>query len=215
VTTIVHLLRHGEVFNPDHVLYGRLPGYRLSELGAAQAKVAAEWFADRPIGHLVSSPLERAQQTAEPLAAATGLEVHTDHRLIEAANAFEGRPVAHGSSTRALLGNPAHWRYFRNPFRPSWGEPYDQIAARVLAAAHTARRRVQNTGTEAVCVSHQLPIVCARRRALGQALFHDPRRRECSLASVTSLVFEGDAVVRVDYSEPAAGVLPPGEGAGA
>ena len=211
MTTAVHLLRHGEVFNPDHVLYGRLPGYHLSELGIAQAEVAAQWLARRPIAHLVSSPLERAQQTAAPLAALTGLPVTTDERLIEAENKLEGRPVAGGAG---LFTDLANWRYFRNPLTPSWGEPYARIAARVLAAARAARRHVEGTG-EAVCVTHQLPIVAARRRAEGLRLFHDPRRRQCSLASVTTLVFDGEIVVGVEYSEPAADVLPAGHGAGA
>ena len=212
MTTAVHLLRHGEVYNPDRVLYGRLPGFRLSDLGVAQAEVAAQFLAQRPIGYLVSSPLERAQQTAAPLAALTGAPVELDERLIEADNKLEGRQVAGG---KGLFTDVSNWKYFRNPLRPSWGEPYDQIAARVLAAARAARRRVDGTGREAVCVSHQLPIVAARRRAEGLRLFHDPRHRQCSLASVTSLVFDGEIVVGVEYAEPAAGVLPAGRGAGA
>jgi broad specificity phosphatase PhoE len=212
VTTIVHLLRHGEVHNPDRLLYGRLPGFRLSDLGVAQAKVAAEFLAPRPIGRLVASPLQRAQETAAPLAAATGLEVHTDHRLIEADNRLEGRRVAGG---KGLFTDLANWRYFVNPFRPSWGEPYTQIAARMLAAMHSARERIEGTGTEAVLVSHQLPIVSARRRAEGLPLYHDPRRRQCSLASVTSFTFDGEVIVRIGYAEPAAEILPEGRGAGA
>lgn len=212
MTTSVHLLRHGEVHNPDRVLYGRLPGFGLSELGVAQAELAAKYLAQRPIGHLVSSPLERARQTAAPLATLTGRGVAVDERLIEAENHLQGRRVAGG---KGLLTDPANWRYFVNPFRPSWGEPYAQIAARVLAAARAARRRVEGTGMDAVCVSHQLPIVAARRRAEGLPLFHDPRKRECSLASVTTLVFDGEIVVDLEYAEPAAGVLPQGEGAGA
>jgi broad specificity phosphatase PhoE len=205
----VHLLRHGEVFNPDGVLYGRLPGFKLSELGERQADAAAQWLAGRDIGYLVSSPLERAQQTAAPLAAATGLDVAIDDRLIEAANRLEGRHVAGG---KGLFKDPANWKYFRNPFRPSWGEPYVEIATRVLAAARAARDAAG--AREAVCISHQLPIVCARRSAEGLHLFHDPRHRQCGLASVTSLTFDGDTVVRVDYTEPAA-ALPSGHGSGA
>lgn len=212
MTTAVHLLRHGEVYNPDRVLYGRLPGFRLSELGVAQAEVAAQFLAQRPIGCVVSSPLERAQQTAAPLAALSGVDIDIDERLIEAENKLEGRRVAGG---KGLFTDVANWRYFRNPLRPSWGEPYTQIAARTLAAARAVRRRVEGTGLDAVCVSHQLPIVAARRRAEGLPLFHDPRRRECSLASVTTLTFDGEIVVGIDYTEPAAGVLPAGHGAGA
>ena len=207
----VHLLRHGEVFNPERILYGRLPGFHLSELGKRQAALAADFLAARPIGYLVSSPLQRAEETAAPLAAATGLAVGTDERLTEASNALEGRRVAGG---KGLFTDPANWRHLRNPFRPSWGEPYAQVAARVLAAAHAARRRIAGSGREAVCVTHQLPIVVARRRVEGRPLFHDPRRRQCALGSVTSLVFDGEDIVRIDYAEPAA-ALPPGEGAGA
>jgi broad specificity phosphatase PhoE len=205
----VHLLRHGEVHNPDRILYGRLPGYRLSELGERQAEAAAAWLAGRDIGYLVSSPLERARQTAIPLAAATGLDVEIDERLIEAANRLEGRPVAGG---KGLFTDVRNWKYFVNPLRPSWGEPYAEIAERVLAAARTARDRAGVR--EAVCVTHQLPIVCARRRAEGRRLFHDPRKRQCSLASVTSFTFDGDAIVGVEYTEPAS-QLPSGTGAGA
>lgn len=211
--TTVHLLRHGEVFNPDRVLYGRLPGYGLSDLGIAQAKLAGEFLAARDIGYLVSSPLERAQETAEPLSAALGLPVATDDRLIEAANALEGRQVAGG---RGLFTDPSNWKYFVNPFKPSWGEPYAEIAERVLAAARAARDNaiIAGAGKEAVCVSHQLPIVIARRAAEGQRLFHDPRKRQCGLASVTSFTFDGDDIVGITYAEPAA-TLPPGHGAGA
>jgi broad specificity phosphatase PhoE len=221
--TIVHLLRHGEVYNPDRVLYGRLPGYRLSDLGIAQAEVAAEYLAGLQPRYLVSSPLERAQQTAAPLAQRTGLPVAVDERLIEASNALEGRRVAGG---KGLFTDPSNWKYFRNPLRPSWGEPYTEIAARMLAAARSAQAAAEaaaeaaaaaaETGqpVSAVCVSHQLPIVIARRHAEGRRLFHDPRRRQCALASVTSFTFDGDALVGVDYVEPA-GTLPSGHGAGA
>jgi broad specificity phosphatase PhoE len=192
------------------VLYGRLPGFHLSSLGAAQVKLAAELLAQRPIGYLVSSPLERALETAQPLASALGHEVAVDERLTEAANALQGRHVAGG---KGLFTDPANWRHFVNPFRPSWGEPYAQIAARVLAAARRARD-LTPAGAEAVCVTHQLPIVAARRLVEGRPLYHDPRRRNCALASVTSFAFDGEQVVRIDYAEPAA-ALPPGHGAGA
>lgn len=209
--SVVHLLRHGEVYNPEGVLYGRLPGFRLSELGEKQADLAADWLAQRPLSHLVSSPLERAQQTAAPTASRTDLPVTIDERLIEAANNLQGRPVAGG---RGLFKDVHNYKYFRNPLTPSWGEPYVQIAARMLAAAHAARDAAEASGGEALLVSHQLPIVILRRLAEGKRLFHDPRKRQCSLASVTSLTFAGDTVVEVAYAEPAVS-LPKGSGAGA
>jgi broad specificity phosphatase PhoE len=208
----VHLLRHGEVFNPGGVLYGRLPGFHLSDLGRRQAQAAADWLAQHDIGHLASSPLERARETAAPLAAATGLDITVDERLTEPANKFEGRPVAGGHH---LFREPANWKYLANPLRPSWGEPYKQIAERVLAAAAAARDAAEAAcAREAVCVTHQLPVVAARRSAEGLSLAHDPRRRQCGLASVTSFTFAGDVIVRIAYAQPAA-ELPAGTGTGA
>jgi broad specificity phosphatase PhoE len=196
-TTIVHLVRHGEVANPGGVLYGRLPGFRLSDDGQLMAKAAADFMAGRDVTVLRSSPLERAVQTAEPIAAQLGLAIETDDRLIEPWNHFEGLTVGVGDG--ALLA-PRHWFYLRNPFKPSWGEPYLDVASRMLAAAGDAARAAH--GREAVCVSHQLPIWVTRRSAEGRRLWHDPRRRQCSLGSVTSLSYIGDRLVSVSYSEP-------------
>lgn len=206
----VHLLRHGEVHNPDRVLYGRLPLFGLSDLGRQMAVRAAEHFARRaeagaPIVHLVSSPLQRAQETARPTAEALNLDIVTDERIIEAENHFEGL-----ARVRSQLRRPQHWPYLVNPFRPSWGEPYRAQADRVLAAVDDARLRaleLGGDGAEAVLVSHQLPIWVTRLAAEQRRLWHDPRRRECTLASVTSLEFDGDRLVRVSYAEPCGDLL--------
>jgi len=195
--TIVHLVRHGEVANPSGVLYGRIPGFKLSEDGQMMAKRAADFLAGRDVTILRSSPLERAIQTAEPIAAQLGLPIEIDERLIEPWNHFEGLHVGVGDGA---LSSPRHWIYLRNPIRPSWGEPYRQVADRVLAAATDVARAAR--GHEAVCVSHQLPIWVARRSAEGRRLWHDPRRRQCALGSVTSLEFTGDRVTSVRYAEP-------------
>jgi broad specificity phosphatase PhoE len=201
--TVVHLLRHGEVHNPGKVLYGRLPGFRLSTTGEAMASAAAEWFVGKDVTHLVSSPLERAQQTAAPIAEALSLPVAIDERLIEAGNAFEGMVVA-GSA--GVFRAPRNWWKLRNPFEPSWGEPYVEIAARMLAAVEAARDAAR--GGEAVLVSHQLPIWTVRLHVEGRRYLHDPRRRQCALASVTSLTYEGDRIRAVDYAEPAGATDP-------
>jgi broad specificity phosphatase PhoE len=209
--TVVHLLRHGEVYNPDHILYGRLPGYQLSLRGLAQADVAAKFLSIRPIGYIVSSPLERARQTAAAVADVFGLDVATDDRLIEAANALEGTRV---DGALSLVKDVHSWRYFANPVRPSWGEPYTEIATRMFDAVIEAAdlcdalpERSDGREPEAVCVSHQLPIYVLRRFVEGQRLFHDPRRRECALASVTTITFVGHDAVEVDYAEPAAAIV--------
>jgi broad specificity phosphatase PhoE len=197
--TIVHVLRHGEVYNPEQILYGRRPGFHLSELGIQMAQVAAEYLASRNITYVVSSPLERARETAEPIAATFGLGVAIDDRLIESANYFEGLRVGVGDGA---LRSPRHWKVLWNPFRPSWGESYQEIAERMYAALLDARAKAE--GHEAVCISHQLPIWTLRRFVQKQRLWHDPRRRECGLASLTSFQFAGTALIGIKYTEPAA-----------
>lgn len=199
--TVVHVVRHGEVHNPDGVLYGRIPGYRLSERGQAMARRVAEDLSGRDVAAMVCSPLERAQQTARPLAEALGLDVRTDDRLIESSNVFEGLTVGVGDGA---LSRPRYWRHLWNPLRPSWGEAYTEIADRMLAAIADARDLAP--GREVVCVSHQLPIWTARSKAQGRPLWHDPRKRQCGLASVTSFTYDGDVLVGVGYREPAADV---------
>src|SRR5690606_16519802 len=152
---------------------------------------------------VTASPLERAQQTATPLAEALGLRLGSDERLIEAANHFQGLTFGVGDGS---LRHPRHWRVLWNPWRPSWGEPYREQAARMHAALQDAR--VAAEGREAVLVSHQLPIWVARLAAEKRPFIHDPRRRQCSLASVTSLHFEGETLARVSYAEPARDLLP-------
>ncbi|WP_031518751.1 histidine phosphatase family protein [Streptomyces sp. NRRL F-5123] len=201
--TVVHLMRHGEVHNPGGVLYGRAPGYHLSELGRKMADRVAEHLADRNIAYVVASPLERAQETATPVAAAHGLELATDGRLIEAANIFEGKTFGIGDGA---LRRPANWKYLTNPFRPSWGEPYVDQVVRMSAALAAARDAAR--GREAVAVSHQLPIWIVRSWAERRRLWHDPRRRQCTLASLTSFTYQGDEIVSVGYSEPALDLVP-------
>jgi broad specificity phosphatase PhoE len=197
--TTVHMLRHGEVYNPNKILYGRLPEFHLSELGTQMAKAAAETLAEHDVTYVVASPLERAQETAAPIAAEFGLEVATDTRLIEAGNFFEGKNVSVGDGS---FRNPRNWWVLRDPITPSWGEAYLVIAQRMFAAVQAAR--VAAEGHEAVCVSHQLPIWTLRRYVEKKRLWHDPRRRQCGLASLTSFRFEDAKVVGVDYTEPAA-----------
>jgi len=187
------------VHNPEKVLYGRLPGYNLSDRGRLQARSAAYWLAPRDIAYVVASPLERAQQTAAPIAAVHGLDIDTDDDLIESWNDFEGKRVAPGDGA---LRDPRNWPRLRNPRRPSWGEHYDDIAPRMIAALHRAREKA--AGHEAVCVSHQLPVETLRRAMTGRKLPHLPlpHSRLCNLASITSFTFDDDRLVRWGYTEP-------------
>jgi broad specificity phosphatase PhoE len=194
--TIVHVMRHGEVYNPEGILYGRRPDFHLSDRGRAQAEAVAGWLAERDVVYVVASPLERAQETAAPIAARHGLPVDTDPELVESTNVFEGQRVSPGDGA---LRDPRNWWHLRDPKTPSWGEPYRQIAARMTAALD--RARIKGAGHEAVCVSHQLPVETLRRSMLDKKLHHFPTRRMCNLASVTSFYFHDDRMVGWGYSE--------------
>ncbi|WP_193612920.1 histidine phosphatase family protein [Nocardioides lijunqiniae] len=201
--TIVHLMRHGEVYNPEGVLYGRRDGFHLSELGRQMAQKVADTVKDRDIVHLRVSPLERAQETAAPLATLRGLDIVTDERIIESTNVFEGKRFGEGDGT---LKNPRNWRYLYNPWKPSWGEPYRDVVVRMMSAVRDAREAA--AGHEAVLVSHQLPIWITRLHAEKRSFLHDPRKRQCTLTSLTSLHFVGDRLTQVSYSEPAGDLIP-------
>lgn len=207
---IVHLVRHGEVHNPDGVLYGRLPHYGLSERGHAMAQLVAEHFAARRrqgarVGRLVVSPLLRAQQTAQPISEALGLDIVTDERVIEAGSKLQGL-----NRIPEKLRDPRRWPLLRNPLRPTWGEPYADQVTRVAGAVKQHRDEVLAAGEadEVVVVSHQLPIWVTRLASEHRSLGWNAFRRECTLASVTSLHFRDGVLTELNYSEPAAELLP-------
>ncbi len=205
--TIVHLVRHGEVHNPSGILYGRRDGFHLSDRGRAMADRVGEALGGNDVTLVRSSPLERAKETAAPLAAALGVEVEIDPRIIESTNRFEG--LTFGKGNNALRRNPMLWRHLYNPFKPSWGEPYRDIVSRMMAGVHDARRDAE--GHEAVLVSHQLPIWTTRLAAEKRSFLHDPRKRQCTLCSITSFGFAGEELVEISYAEPAIDLIPTGD----
>ena len=203
--TVVHLLRHGEVHNPDGILYGRIPGFGLSDRGHSMAVRVADHLksSGNDIVVLKASSLQRAQETAAPISASFGLPIEVDDRVIEAANHFEGTHFGSGA------GSPVHPRnlvQLWNPLRPSWGEPYRSQVQRMLAAV--AQAAVDAEGREALIVSHQLPIWMTRSHIEGRRLAHDPRRRQCSLASLTSIHIHDGQISHLMYTEPARDLLP-------
>jgi broad specificity phosphatase PhoE len=195
MTTTIHLVRHGQVENPNGVIYGRLPGYHLSERGRRQAAAAAARLAGSELAVVWASPLERAQETAQLIAEPHGIEIVTDERLIESGTTLEGV----GRRVRDLI-SPRHWWSLRNPVKPSWGESFAEIRARMLAAIREAMEAAD--GGEVAVVSHQTPVLVARlglaRRTVPPWLAFTP----CETGSVTTLVIEGDDVVSAAYFSP-------------
>ncbi len=168
------------MFNPDGILYGRLPGFGLSKLGHRMAQSAADDLGarGRTIAALRVSPLQRTRESAAPVARMFGLEPRIDDRIIEPTNHFEGTVMA-----RALR-NPVNWPFLVNPARPSWGEPYRSIEARMRAAIDDAFDSVDEG--DVVLVSHQLPIWVTHLSVAGERFWHDPRKRRCALSSITT-----------------------------
>jgi broad specificity phosphatase PhoE len=196
----VHLVRHGEVHNPAGVVYERLPGFRLSDRGQEMAALTAEWLADRPVSRLIASPLLRTQQSAKPIADRFGVAVEPDERVIEGWNRFAGRNLR-----RSALRRPQDWPLFINPLLPSWGEPFRAVRDRMRPAVLEALL-AGDPDHDVVIVSHQLPIWMVHRSVNGEPLPHDPRRRRCTLSSVTTFAIRDGRVVETGYADPAAGV---------
>lgn len=195
----IHLIRHGEVHNPGQVLYGRLPHFRLSNRGHEMADLAAKTLkADkRPVSALIASPLLRTRESAEHVQELLGLELITDQRVIEPYNIFEGRKL----SAKHIALRPHLVYHLRNPNKPTWGEPYEEVLARMLDAIRQAHESVVDG--DVVIVTHQLPIVMVQRHLAGLPLAHNPKKRQCSLSSITSLEIRNGRMSQVDYREPA------------
>jgi broad specificity phosphatase PhoE len=197
--TLIHLVRHGEVNNPDGVLYGRLPNFSLSELGHEMASKTAQHLKDSgvSVARLVGSPLQRTLESAKPIAEKFNVPIETEEQIIEPSNIFEGKQV----SLATVLKNPKLLTKLFNPLKPSWGEPFEEIKDRMVWAMRSVWD--QTATGEVVMVSHQLPIWMVHRFSQGERLAHDPRSRRCELSSVTSFVFEGAKLLEVDYQDPA------------
>ena len=204
--TTIHFVRHGKVYNPDHLLYERLPDFHLSDLGRRMAQATAAYLAKNPqtntIAAVYSSPLDRTRETAgaildalNPVREARGeapLTLTTDERVIEAGNEFRGKRIGHGEG--------ALWK------KPSWGESYQHIAARM---DDFAREKVaQHPGEQIVVVSHESPIFSYRHYLETGHPEHWMFLRHTALASVTSVTYDNETgrVMSITYVDPAANV---------
>lgn len=163
----VHLVRHGEVANPDHVVYASLPGFRLTDEGLRQARSVARFLGSQPVVAVWSSPLERALQTAEAIAARALLPVLVHPDLTEwhlgdrwAGIPWEDLPERMPGELEAYLFDPTAL-----PFSP---ETLDELAARVVGVVEELHERHREG--DVVLVGHQDPVQAARLRLTGQSL---------------------------------------------
>ncbi|ETY70695.1 histidine phosphatase family protein [Bifidobacterium moukalabense] len=215
--TTIHFVRHGKVENPEHLLYERLPGFHLSEVGVRMAQATAHYIAISPqlntVSAVYSSPLERTRETAgeilESLNAVRGLrgerslELITDERIIEAGNEFRGKRIGYGEGALWRNGN---LRLVRNLWRPSWGESYRSIAQRVQDFA--LEKVSEHPGEQIVVVSHESPIWSYRHMLETGHPEHNMLLRHTALASITSITYDCATrkVMSITYVDPAAGV---------
>jgi broad specificity phosphatase PhoE len=193
-TTVIHLVRHAEVENPNNIWYGHLDGFPLSAKGRETAEALAEFFASHPLAAVYASPLARAQETARPIARSRGLDVGVCQDIIETQSYLQGE-----YADRRVFLNPRNLRYFVNPFRPSWGEPYRSVAARMVRAIEAMRAAYP--GEEVVAVSHMTPIQIARLAVEGRPLRPWLRNVPCRRGSATTLEFGDDGYTRTVYQE--------------
>lgn len=172
--TTVWLVRHGQVHNPNKIIYGRLPRFRLSERGVEEARAAGRIMADMAINAAYSSPLLRARQTArEVLAFHPQLKLRQSLLLNEVFTAFEGQP--------SWVGDRRQDDYYTGV-----GPPYEQpadIVQRVLTFFETVRRR--HAGCNVVAVTHGDVVTFTLLWARGQAL--SPENK----ANLHALGFDG------------------------
>lgn len=205
----IHLVRHGEVHNPGGVLYGRLPHFRLSEKGHEMAALAAKELKAKKVkvGAIYMSPLLRTRESAEHIQELYGVDPQTDQRLIEPYNIFEGRKL----SAKAIAIRPHLVYHLRNPYSPSWGEPYVAIVARMLEAMTELAAKTHDG--DLVLVTHQLPIWITHRHLAGEKLAHNPSKRRCALSSITTFEVTKNGLVEIDYVSPAESLLAVDKGA--
>jgi broad specificity phosphatase PhoE len=172
MAVLVHLVRHAEVDNPHHLVYGSLPGFGLSPHGLEQARRVGRYLGPRAVVAIWSSPLEPALRTAEEIAARSGVPVRVDADLRDWAITDRWRGHGWGSIPGAFPGELE--RYLEDPSAVGFAEEsLDQVANRVAAVAR--RLDVDHPHGDVVIVSHQDPIQAGRLRLVGSDLstLHD------------------------------------------
>jgi probable phosphomutase (TIGR03848 family) len=182
--TTVLLVRHGTTPTTGRLLPGRAAGLHLSDAGKAQAGRLAERVAtlERPPVAVYSSPLERARETAAPIARALGLRVRTEHGLVEVdIGAWTGRSLRRAMRTREW---PAVQR-FPSGFRFPGGESFVELAARTTDAV--LRLVERHRGETVLAVSHADPIraVVATAAGIPLDLLHRIAVATCSVSAIT------------------------------
>lgn len=160
-TTKLYLVRHGEVFNPHQIVYGRLPGFGLSETGKKQAEALGTFLQTKPITAVYASPLVRAQETASYVAKHfPHVSLVTDERLMEIRSVVDGKPNS--------IMFARKWNFYTPDLTREGGEKLSEIWQRMQAFLFDIT--VKHTGEEVVAVSHGDPIMIVRAKGNNKRL---------------------------------------------
>lgn len=159
--TVVYLVRHGEVHNPKQIMYERLPGYRLSDLGIKQAHKLGQFLSGKPITAIYASPLERTRETADIIASYhRGLSVIHDERLLEVSTTARGLGITYLTEER--------WNFYKPKYTKLGGEKLSDIWKRMQTAIRDIVKR--HKGGEVVVVSHGDPLMISMIKHIGRPL---------------------------------------------
>lgn len=202
----LHLVRHGEVDNPRGIVYSDLPGFPLSPLGRTQAVAAAHHLAGSGASLLVTSPLDRARETAGYIGRRLGLDPVSDPGLTEWGLSLRWSGVPWVSLDDRFPGEVEAYAAHPGdmPFSP---ESLDALTARMkevvdaLGGAHP--------GAVAILVSHQDPVHALRLTLRGEGFddFHDDKPRH---AAVIALEPRGSSWVETgNWAPPGGAAFPP------
>lgn len=194
---MIYLVRHGRVANPGNLVYARLPGFGLDEVGEQQARQVAEYLGSRPVGSIWSSPPERTLRTATPLADRLRLPIKVDPELTEwrltdrwQGHPWSGLPRLFPGELEAYLNHPTRLDYAT--------ESLSDLAARMEQAV----RRIceLEPSGEVVVFSHQDPVQAARLSLTGRDL-SELQLDKPGHASVITLQ-PGNPWQEIEYWEP-------------
>lgn len=189
--TVIYLVRHGDVQNPDQIMYERMDGFPLSILGEQQADALGKFLSTKSIAALYTSPLERTRQTAKFISSYhPSLSMVLDERLIEVATPARGRKFEELERDR--------WNFYRKEHIAAGGERIGDIWKRMSLFFKDAL--VKHQSQTIVAVSHGDPIMISRAKHMGKRLSLSTIRNDVYVQTAHGyeIIFDGLSAVEVN-----------------
>ena len=188
--TTVYLVRHGEVHNPQRVIYGRIPGFQLSEKGRKQAHALGKHLSDKKLTAIYASPLERTHETATYIHKHHNhLSITHDERIIECYTPLEGEKIE--------IVEKSNWNFYAPEFIKKGGESLEDIWSRM--SVFLEEKVKLHAGEEIAVVSHGDPIMITASQHTGKPLIVESIRGEyVETAKGYQIEFDGTNVTTVN-----------------